>query len=95
MENSDKLDPFYGDNQDPGADEIQITADSACPMVNGKLVGAGSTWYKSDITNGKLIVAYPAEYNAGPGEENLIFREYDIKDVVLSGWEPEKPKGKD
>lgn len=74
---------FPGDTMEPENGEVQLPALDTCPTVGGKLVGVSASWFKIDITNGKVTIAYPRYYDWEPEE---VIREYDIKDVTLSGW---------
>lgn len=75
---------FYGADKTPKKDEIQLPVDFTVPMIGGKLVGYGVTWYKVDVTNQKVILAYSLD-SVGH-EYGIVTKEYNIHDVCFSGY---------
>lgn len=63
-------------------DELQIDARLAMPIV-GNRAFPNTAWYRVDANTGKVTIRY---HNEGRNEKT---EEFDIKDVVLSGWPPD------
>lgn len=64
------------------ADELQIDARLAMPLV-GNRAFPNTAWYRVDASTGKVTIQY---HDEGRNEKT---EEFDIKDVVLSGWPPD------
>ena len=64
------------------ADELQIDAMLAIPIV-GNRAFPNTAWYRVDANTGKVTIRY---HDEGRNEKT---EEFDIKDVVLSGWSPD------
>lgn len=64
------------------ADELQIDARLAMPIV-GNRAFPNTAWYRVDANTGKVTIRY---HDEGRNEKT---EEFDIKDVVLSGWSPD------
>lgn len=65
------------------AGEIQIDAQLAMPVV-GDRAFPNTAWYRVDANTGKVTIRY---HDEGQNEKT---EEFDIKNVVLSGWPPEE-----
>ena len=63
-------------------DELQIDARLAMPIV-GNRAFPNTAWYRVDANTGKVTIRYHDERKKEKTEE------FDIKDVVLSGWPPD------
>lgn len=63
-------------------DELQIDARLAMPIV-GNRAFPNTAWYRVDANTGKVTIRY---HDEGRNEKT---EEFDIKDVVLSGWPPD------
>lgn len=64
------------------ADELQIDARLAMPIV-GNRAFPNTAWYRVDANTGKVTIRY---HDEGRNEKT---EEFNIKDVVLSGWPPD------